>query len=83
MPKHYSIINKSRTNSTTKALHLFIFEDLFIKIIETILHPSTANHLPRVSVLKFTMRIKKKGTTIKIFRQFTHRQQIASKFRNM
>ena len=65
MPKHYSIINKSRTNSTTKALHLFIFEDLFIKIIETILHPSTANHLPRVSVLKFTMRIhnenKKKG----------------------
>ena len=59
MPNHYLFMNKERTNTSTKALILFISEEVVIKIVETIHHSSIANHHPHAQVLKFIKRIKK------------------------
>ena len=42
MLEHYFFINRKRINTANKALDLFILEALFVKIVEAILHPSTA-----------------------------------------
>ena len=59
MPNHYLFMNKERTNTSTKALILFISEEVVIKIVETIHHSSITNHHPHAQVLKFIKRIKK------------------------
>ena len=59
MLEHCFFINRKGTNIANKALDLFILEALFIKIVESILHSSIANHLPRTAVLELTMGIKK------------------------
>lgn len=83
MPNHYLFTNRKRTNTSTKALSLFILEGVVIEVVETVHHSSTANNDPCSQVLKFTMWIKEVDTTVRIFRKLTHRYDITCKIRNM
>jgi hypothetical protein len=53
----------------------FILES-FLKVIESIHHFSTANHLPRNLVLKNTMGVKELHIAIGVFAYFTNREEV-------
>jgi len=67
MSKHYLFTTRHWTYTTKASNFFFIAEEVVIKVVKPIIHPSPINHLLRAPVVKYTDRIKKNNTTVTIF----------------